>query len=289
MLTLVLQCFFAGLSEGCVYALIGLGLVIIHRTSQVLYFAQGTLAMIGGVALYALCSYFHMNIALAIPIGLAICVIFGLLSQWLIVVPLLDRGVSHFSISIVTIGISLILDSAVMILFGKEALTVPSFSGDKPIGVFGASVIPQELWIFGSAVICLAGIFAYFKKTRLGKAMSAIGEHQLLALAMGLPVNLLFSYAFILSALIAGLAGMVTTPLSYTGYWIGTRLTVKGFVAAAIGGINDPVGAIMGGILVGILESFTAGFVSSGAKDLIALILLLGVLWWKPEGLKKEI
>ena len=106
---------------------------------------------------------------------------------------------------------------------------------------------------------------------------------------MGLPVNLLLSYAFILSALTAGFAGMVTTPLSYTGYWIGTRLTVKGFVAAAVGGINNPVGAIVGGILVGILESFTAGFVSSGAKDLIALILLLGVLWWKPEGLKKEI
>lgn len=288
MLTLFLQCLFAGISEGSLYALLGLGLVIIHRTTQVLYFAQGTLAMIGGVALYALFSYLHISIASAILIGLTICAFFGLLSQWLIVIPLLNRGVSHFSVSIVTIGISLILDSAVMILFGKEALTVPSFSGDDSIGILGALIIPQELWIFGSAAVCLAGIFAYFKKTRSGKAMGAIGEHQLLALSMGLPVNLLFSYAFVLSALIAGLAGMVATPLSYTGYWVGTRLTIKAFVAAAIGGINDPVGAIMGGVLVGVLESFAAGFISSGAKDLIAIILLLVVLWWKPEGLKKE-
>ena len=289
MIVLLLQCLFSGISEGSIYALLGLGLVIIHRTTQVLFFAQGTIAMIGGVALYALFSFFHFSMASAAFIGLAICVAFGLLSQLVVVVPLLNRGVSHFSVSIATIGISLILDTAAMILFGKEALTVPSFTSDDSIAVLGATIIPQEIWIVGSALVSLAGVFLYFKKTRTGKGMSALGENRLLASAIGLPTNLFFSYAFALSALTAGLAGMVSTPLSYTGYYVGTRLTIKGFVAAAIGGINDPVGAVMGGLLVGILESLAAGFISSKAKDLIAIVLLLGVLWFRPEGIKKEV
>jgi branched-chain amino acid transport system permease protein len=288
MLEYILQFFASGLTEGCVYVLMGLGLVIIHRSTEVMYFAQGTIAMIGGVTLYAFATQGHVSLVLTVPICLAICVIVALATQWLIVLPLLDRGVTPLSVSIITIGGAMILDMIAMILFGKDPLAVPSFSGDEPIQVFGASIVPQHLWVIGSTIVALFLALLFFKRTWAGKAMTGLGDNPLLAKASGFPVRRLFTYSFVFSALVGGLAGVTSAPISYAGYWVGTRLTIKGFVAAAIGGMNNPLGALMGGLIIGFFESFTAGFISSRLKDLITIILLLLVLRLRPQGLMGE-
>ncbi len=107
----------------------------------------------------------------------------------------------------------------------------------------------------------------------------------LLAKASGFPVRRLFTYSFVFTGLVGGLAGIVSAPISYTGYWIGTRLVIKGFVAAAVGGMGNPLGALLGGLIIGFFESFTAGFLSSRLKDLITMVLLLLVLRLRPQGL----
>ena len=284
----ILQFFASAITEGSVYALIGLGLVIIHRSTEVMYFAQGTIAMAGGVTLYALFTRGHMPLVAAIPLCLIICIAFALASQWIVIFPLLERGVAPLSVSMITIGFAMILDMAAMMLFGKDPLAVPSFSGDKPIKVLGASIVPQEFWIVGFTIIVLFLTLLFFKKTWAGKAMTGLGDNPLLARASGFPVRRLFTYSFVFAALVGGLAGVVSAPISYTGYWVGTRLVIKGFVAAAVGGINNPLGALLGGLIIGFFESFTAGFISSRLKDLITIILLLFVLRLRPQGLMGE-
>jgi branched-chain amino acid transport system permease protein len=284
----ILQFFASAITEGSVYALIGLGLVIIHRSTEVMYFAQGSIAMAGGVTLYALFTKGHMPLVVAIPLCLIVCIALALASQWIVIFPLLERGVAPLSVSMITIGFAMILDMVAMMLFGKDPLAVPSFSGDKPIKVLGASIVPQEFWIVGFTIIVLFLTLLFFKKTWTGKAMTGLGDNPLLAKASGFPVKRLFTYSFVFAALVGGLAGVVSAPISYTGYWVGTRLVIKGFVAAAVGGINNPLGALLGGLIIGFFESFTAGFISSRLKDLITIILLLFVLRLRPQGLMGE-
>ena len=156
------------------------------------------------------------------------------------------------------------------------------------MNLFGASIIPQDFWVVGFTAIVLLLTLLFFKRTRIGKALTGLGDNALLARASGFPVGRLFSYAFVFSGLVGGIAGIVSAPISYTGYWIGTRLVIKGFVAAAVGGFNNPLGALLGGLIIGFFESFTAGFISSRLKDLITIILLLLVLRLRPQGLMGE-
>ena len=288
MVEYILQFLASAITEGCIYVLIGLGLVIIHRSTEVMYFAQGTIAMAGGVTLYGLLTQGHIPLVVAVPASLVVCVIFALASQWIVVLPLLERGVAPLSVSMITIGFAMILDMLAMMLFGKDPLAVPSFSGDEPVKVFGASLVPQEFWIVGFTILALLLTLVFFKKTWVGKAMTGLGDNPLLARASGFPVRRLFTYSFVFAALVGGLAGVASAPISYTGYWVGTRLVIKGFVAAAVGGINHPLGALLGGLIIGCSESFTAGFISSRLKDLITIILLLFVLRLRPQGLMGE-
>lgn len=266
----------------------GLGLVIIIRSTEVMYFAQGTIAMAGGVTMYALFTQGHAPLILAIPISLLVGILLALLTQWVVILPLLERGVTPLNVSMITIGISMIIDMFSMMLFGKDPLAVAPFSGDEPVNLLGASVVPQEFWIVGSTIIILLFTLFFFKKTWIGKAMTGLGDNPLLARASGFPAKRLFTYSFIFAGLVGGLAGIVSAPISYTGYWIGTRLVIKGFVAAAVGGMGNPLGALLGGLIIGFFESFTAGFISSRLKDLITMILLLLVLRLRPQGLIGE-
>jgi len=285
MLGYILQFVASAITEGSIYVLMGLGLVIIIRSTEVMYFAQGTIAMAGGVTMYALFTQSHVPLGVAIPVSLMVCVMVALASQWIVILPLLERGVTPINVSMITIGISMIFDMVSMMVFGKDPLAVAPFSGDEPINIFGASVVPQEFWVVGTTVIVLLLTLLFFKRTWIGKAMTGLGDNPLLAKASGFPVRRLFTYSFVFAGLVGGLAGVVSAPISYTGYWIGTRLVIKGFVAAAVGGMGNPLGALLGGLIIGFFESFTAGFLSSRLKDLITMVLLLLVLRLRPQGL----
>ncbi len=281
----ILQFLASSLTEGSIYGLVALGLIIVLRSTDVLFFAQGAIAMAGGVMMYSLFGQYGLPLYVSIPASLAICVVMSLLSLKIIVLPLLARGASTMNVSMVTIGVNYLFELAAMLIFGKDPLAVPSFSGDEPITLFGASFVPQHFWIMGFTAIVLILTVVFFKGTWMGKAMTGLGDNALLAKASGFPVSRLFMYSFIFAALVAGIAGIVVAPTSYTGYNVGMRLTFKAFIAATVGGITNPVGAILGGLIIGFFESFTAGFISSRLKDLITFVLLLVVLRLRPQGL----
>jgi branched-chain amino acid transport system permease protein len=197
----------------------------------------------------------------------------------------MKRGAGPVNISMVTLGVYFLFETISAVVYGKDTLRVPSFSGDEPVTAFGASFMPQHFWILGFTAVALLLTLIFFKGTRMGKAMTALGDNPLLARASGLRVNMLFVIAFVYGALVAGIAGIVVAPVSYTAYNVGMRLTFKGFIAATVGGIANPVGALLGGLVIGFFESFTAGFVSSKLKDLITFVLLLVVLRVRPQGI----
>jgi branched-chain amino acid transport system permease protein len=281
----ILQFLASSLTEGSIYGLVALGLVIALRSTAVLFFAQGAIAMAGGVMMYSLFGQHHLPLAISIPVSLVICVAISLLSLRVVILPLLARGASAMNASMATLGIYFLFEMAAMMIFGKDPLAVPSFSGDEPVTIFGASFVPQHFWIIGFTAIVLFLTLLFFKGTWMGKAMTGLGDNPLLAKASGFPVSRLFMYSFIFAALVAGIAGIVVAPTSYTGYSVGMRLTFKAFIAATVGGITNPLGAIVGGLVIGFFESFTAGFVSSRLKDLITFVLLLVVLRLRPQGL----
>lgn len=280
-----LQFLASSLTEGSIYGLVALGLVIALRSTDVLFFAQGAIAMAGGVMMYSLFGQYGIPLYISIPASLVVCIIMSLLSLRLLVLPLLARGASPMNVSMATIGANYLFELVAMLIFGKDPLAVPSFSGDDPITLLGASFVPQHFWIMGFAALVLILTVVFFKGTWMGKAMTGLGDNALLAKASGFPVSRLFMYSFIFAALVAGIAGIIVAPTSYTGYNVGMRLTFKAFIAAAVGGMTNPVGAILGGLIIGFFESFTAGFISSRLKDLITFILLLVVLRIRPQGL----
>jgi branched-chain amino acid transport system permease protein len=280
-----LQFLASSITEGSIYGLVALGLVIVLRSTEVLFFAQGAIAMAGGVMMYSLFGQYHIPLYYSIPMSLAICVIMSILALKVIVLPLLARGANTMNVSMATIGVNYLFELAAMLIFGKDPLAVPSFSGDEPVTLLGASFVPQHFWIMGFTALVLVLTIFFFKGTLMGKAMTGLGDNTLLAKASGFPVSRLFIYSFVFAALVAGIAGIVVAPTSYTGYNVGMRLTFKAFIGATIGGITNPVGAIVGGMVMGFFESFTAGFISSRLKDLITFVLLLVVLRIRPQGI----
>jgi branched-chain amino acid transport system permease protein len=280
-----LQFLASSITEGSIYGLVALGLVIILRSTDVLFFAQGAIAMAGGVMMYSLFGQYQVPLYFSIPASLVICVTMSIVSLKAIVLPLLARGANAMNVSMVTIGVNYLFELAAMLIFGKDPLAVPSFSGDNPVLIFGAAFVPQHFWIMGFTAVILILTIVFFKATWMGKAMTGLGDNPLLAKASGFPVSRLFIYSFVFAALVAGIAGIVVAPTSYTGYNVGMRLTFKAFIAATVGGITNPVGAIVGGMVIGFFESFTAGFISSRLKDLITFVLLLVVLRIRPQGI----
>jgi branched-chain amino acid transport system permease protein len=281
----ILQFLASSLTEGSIYGLVALGLVIILRSTDVLFFAQGALSMVGGVMMYALFAQSKLPLYLSIPLSLLACIIVSLFSLKVVVLPLLKRGASTMNASMATLGVYFLFEMIAMMIFGKDPLPIPPFSGDKAVNILGASFVPQHFWILGFTAAALILTLIFFKGTKMGKAMTGLGDNPLLARASGLQVNRLFMIAFIYGALVAGISGIVVAPTSYTGYSVGMRLTFKGFIAATVGGITNPLGALVGGLIIGFFESFTAGFISSRLKDLITFVLLLLVLRLRPQGL----
>ena len=241
--------------------------------------------MVGGVLMYALFAQSKLPLYLSIPLSLLACIIVSLFSLKVVVLPLLKRGASTMNASMATLGVYFLFEMIAMMIFGKDPLPIPPFSGDKAVNILGASFVPQHFWILGFTAAALILTLIFFKGTKMGKAMTGLGDNPLLARASGLQVNRLFMIAFIYGALVAGISGIIVAPTSYTGYSVGMRLTFKGFIAATVGGITNPLGALVGGLIIGFFESFTAGFISSRLKDLITFVLLLLVLRLRPQGL----
>ena len=276
------QFLFSGLSSGAVYALAALGFTLIYNASGVINFAQGDFLMISAMVTATLLAH-QLPYGLALAVGVLVTVLAGVLLYRLAIKPAGDADV--VSLIIITIGASIFVQGVVQVLLGKNQQVLPPFSGDTPLRILGAYVLPQALWVLGVAAVLVVVCAAFFRFSLLGKAMLAVAANPLAARAVGIPTGRILQVSFGLSALLGAVAGAVSAPITTTGYDIGLMLGMKGFVAATLGGLGSGLGAVAGGLLVGVLEALVAGYVSSAYKDAVPFVMIIVIPLVMPHGL----
>ena len=276
------QFLISGLTVGAVYALVALGFTLVYNASDVVNFAQGEFVMLGGmVTVFATAA--GVPLPLAAVLAVCVSVIVGLLLYWLAIEP--ARDASPVTLIIITIGASILLRGAAQILFDKQFHKLPSISGDTPIHLLGATVQPQSFWVLGGTAMIVLLLYVFLERTVLGKAVLATAANRLAARLVGINTATVMALAFGGSAAIGAIAGILITPITLTSYDVGTMLALKGFAAAMLGGMGNPLGAVAGGLLLGLLEAFGVGYISSTYKDAFAFIVILLVLFAMPQGL----
>ena len=277
-----LQFVAGGLTAGAIYALVALGFSIIYNASGAINFAQGEFVMIGGMSA-AMIVAAGTPLALAVPLAVATAVVVGLVLEKLAIEP--ARHADTVTLIIITIGASLLLRGLAQLVWGKRIHALPAFSGDQPIAVLGATILPQGLWVLGGAGVAVAVLSWFFGRTLNGKAMLATSCQPLAARLCGIDTRVVLFASFGLAALLGALAGVLVAPITFTSYDAGIMLGLKGFAAAMLGGLGSFPGAVAGGLALGLVESLGAGFVSSAYKDAIAFVVILAVLFFLPGGL----
>lgn len=282
MLSQFLQFLFSGVTVGATYALAALGFALIYNASGVINFAQGEFIMLGGM-LAALLHQLGLPLPLAILAAVALTAVVGILVEKLAIEPAGNAEV--VSLIIITIGASLVIRGLVQVFMGKGNRALPAFSGDTPIAILGATLLPQSLWTLGVTVAVVAALAWFFGRTVLGKALLATAYNRLAAQLVGVNTRFILLLSFALSAVLGAVGGILITPITYTSYDAGIMLGLKGFVAATLGGLGSGLGAVAGGLILGIVEALTAGYVSSAYKDATPFVLILLILFFLPQGL----
>lgn len=281
----LLQFIISGLTQGSIYAMIALGFTLIYNTTGIVNFAQGEFVTFG--ALIAItCATLGLPMPLVVLIAVGGTMLLGALLERAAI-----RSARHapvISLIIITIGASILLRGVAMWLWGPDPLNLHSFSGDNPILLGEAVIMPQNLWVMGVMLVTMLGLWLLGEKTQIGKAMRACAINREAARLVGIPASRMVTLSFAMSAMLGGLAGTVIAPLAMGQYDMGIMLGLKGFAAAILGGMGNPLGAVVGGLLLGNLESLGAGLSPSGwsgYKDALAFAIMIIVLLAKPTGL----
>jgi len=276
------QYLLSGLTTGAIYALVALGFAIIYNASHVINFAQGEFVMIGGMAAAAAFDA-GLPLPLAVVVSIGAATLIGLALERFAVEP--ARGASVVTLIIITIGASILLRGLATIVWDKRIHALPAFSGEAPIAIGGATLLPQTLWVLGATVVTVAALWWFFNRTLTGSAILAVSHNPVAAQLMGISVRRVLLVSFGLSAALGALAGVLIAPIAFTAWDVGVMLGLKGFAAAMLGGIGSGPGAIAGGLALGLIEALGAGYLSSAYKDVFAFVILLAALVFLPNGL----
>ncbi|MBU1208819.1 MAG: branched-chain amino acid ABC transporter permease [Proteobacteria bacterium] len=285
-MTLSLQLFqfiLSGLTTGSTYALIAIGFSLIHNATGIVNFAQGEFVMLGGMFMITFYSFLKLPMLAAFILTVFSVAAVGLLLE---IGPIRRAKSKEILILVmITVGASIAIKGLSMVLWGKNPMTLPPFSGEAPLVLGGAAIMPQSIWIFGITVSVVFALNYFFKRTMTGKAMRAVAASRRSAMLTGIPVDRMILLSFTLSGALGAVAGMILTPITTTSYDVGVMLGLKGFSAAILGGYGSMPGAVAGGLLLGVFESLSAGLISSEYKDAVAFLVLLIILFLKPSGI----
>jgi branched-chain amino acid transport system permease protein len=282
MLSQFLQFLISGLTVGATYALAALGYTLVYNASSMINFAQGEFIMLGAMTASALVGS-GVPLLASLALAIALTTLVGVVMAKLAVEP--ARTTSITTLIIITLGAGQVIRGAVELSLGKGNHALPGLSDDRPLHVLGAAVTPQAIWIVGISLVIVAGLFWYFNSTMHGKAMVATSCNRLAAQLVGINTNGILTVSFALSAALGAIGGVLLAPITFTSYDAGTMLGLKGFVAAAFGGLGSAAGAVVGGLALGVIEAMTAGYVSSSYKDAVAFVLIILVFLVAPHGL----
>jgi branched-chain amino acid transport system permease protein len=275
-----------GLAVGCVYSLVALGFAMIMRATSIIHFAQGELMMLG-----AMCGLTSLWLLPVLPLLLVVAV--GMVSSGLIAVmmellvyrTLRRRRVPIMNIITATVGMSILCINAARLIWGSEPLRFPELFAATAYEFAGIRISPQLFWIMVMAVAIMGALQLFLKFTRTGIAMQAVAQDPEAAQLMGANLTRMMAYTFAISGMMAGAAGIMLGSMFFAFFEMGFITGLKGFVAATLGGLGSIAGAMLGGILFGLIETFSTVSLSSPYKDAIGMILLIAILLVLPSGL----
>ncbi len=283
-MTEVLQIVIGGVMQGCIFALLAIGFSLIYRVASAINLAQGAFCIVAALLTSTLEQSFDIPV---IPGGLLAVATTALLATLLgavVFVPGLKR-LPTSAMFILTAGLLTLLEGGALVIWGSQSYTLPAFSGERPVAVLGLLLPSQGFWLVGVTVIVTLGQGVLLARTRIGRAFRACAENPLAATLMGIGVARMQLLSFVLAASIGALGGVIIGPITSFQFDTGRMYTIFGFIAAVIGGIGSPLGAVAGGLVLGIATQLAAAYVSSLFSNALALVLLLAVLLWRPSGL----
>jgi branched-chain amino acid transport system permease protein len=275
----------SGFGLGSMYGLMALGFYITYAVSATVNFAQGSSMMLGAVLCFAFAQTMGLPMALAIALALLLCALYGLLVEFIAVRPFASRGSNAWLMSTVALGI--VLDNVVLHTFGKEPRSLPSALAQTPVELGGLNlgVYPLQLLI-PVLGLALAGLLHMVsRRTRWGTAMLAVVQNRSAAQLMGIPIRRVVALSFALSALLAGIAGVLIAPLFNVNADMGTLFGIKAFAVAILGGITSAWGVMLAGLLFGVAEALITATLGSGYTQIITFALVIAVLALRPNGL----
>ncbi|MDO8943675.1 MAG: branched-chain amino acid ABC transporter permease [Desulfobacterales bacterium] len=277
----ILQLLITGTTTGAIFALIAIGFSIIFNANGIINFSQGEFVMVGGMSAAVLWSS-GVPLALAIPLACAISVIVGVIAVGLVIAP--TRRAGHIGTTIATVGFAIFLQGVVRLFFGSTNRRLPAFSEGASIDIAGATIRVQNIWIVVATALSFGVIGLFLTRTATGRAMLGFADNPFAASLMGIRSSTIQVQSFIIGAGVAGLAGALIAPIVFASPTMGTMLGLKGFVAAVVGGLGRFRGAVGGGLIVGLVEAFSAGYISTAYKDAITFAVLIAVMLLRPNG-----
>ena len=273
----------SGIALGCVYGLIALGFVLIYKATEVVNFAQGDLMMLGGFFAYTFIGLLGLNYWLGFLLAVASMAVFGMLTERLLIRPIL--GYPQFSIVMATIGLGYFMRSIAGMIWGTDDLKIDTPFSTGVLKIGDLVIAHDKLSVIVATIILCVVLYFFFNKTRLGTAMRATSENMLAAYYMGIPVKRVVSLIWAISAAVAATAGVLLAPITFIHSNVGLALGLKAFPAAVLGGFGSIPGALVGGVIIGVIETLAGFYLPQGWKDVVPYLILLAVLLLKPEGL----
>ena len=283
---LILQLLFQGIGIGSVYALVALGFVLIFRATNVVNFAQGEFSMVAAFLMVVFAVDLGWPYWLSFLISLAGMALFGALFNLAVYYPLRHR--SFLPVIISTIGASIFLANSMLALYGPQPQVLPGWFETQGFQAGPVYLDSQYLLIIAVTMVLVALQYWFFERTMLGKKMQATSQDKEMASLLGIPVSVMIMLTFVISALIGGIAGILVAPILFVSIGMGGAIALKAFAATIIGGFGDVAGAIIGGLALGIIETFGAAYVSVPYKDGFAFLVLVLFLIFRPQGIFGE-
>lgn len=272
-----------GVTTGAIYALAALGFTIIYNSTEIINLAQGEFVMLGGMIAASILPLLGVPLWMAVIIAIAAATVVGMIFERLAIRPV--KNPSVLNLIIITIGGSILIKGVAMLIWGKDDRPLRAFTSTQPIHVFSTVITPQSIWIMAGTLLAVVLLHLFYEYSITGKALRACAYNRKAARLCGVSVERMVLFSFGLSAMLGAFAGVLVAPITFTSYDVGTMLGLKGFCAAILGGLGSNPGAVLGGLVIGTLESLGAGYLSSGYKDAIAFSIMLLVLYFKPAGI----
>ncbi|MBP6777356.1 MAG: branched-chain amino acid ABC transporter permease [Piscinibacter sp.] len=282
-----LQIIISGIAQGCIYGLIALGFVLIYKATETVSFAQGDLMMVGAFIGLACMTFLGLPFWLAVPASILGMALLGFGTERLVIRPIL--GEPAFSIVMLTVGIGYVARGLITMIpgIGTETHALPVPYKDVTYHVAGLVLAAEQLVVIGATALLCGLLYGLFRYTRVGVAMQAASQNQIAAYYMGIPVKRLNSMVWALAAMVAAVAGLLLAPITFVHANMGF-VGLKAFPAAVVGGFGSLPGAIVGGLVIGVVESTAGFYLPEGFKDIAAYVVVLIMLVVRPNGLFGE-